>query len=67
MDRHRTSAAAGQVVAGGGQRQWEEHVRSRSGTNADMVPDERAETTAASGLLISAAELRLDSYDAHLR
>jgi len=68
MDRRRTSAPAGQVVAGGGQQQWEHDVRARiSGTNADMVPDERAETTAASGLLISAAELRLDSYDAHLR
>ena len=67
MDRRRTSAPAGQVVAGGGQQQWEHDVRRRSGTNADMVPDERAETTAASGLLISAAELRLDSYDAHLR
>ena len=52
MDRRRTSAPAGQVVAGGGQRRWETNVRSRSGTNADMVPDERAETTAASGLLI---------------
>ena len=67
MDRRRTSAPAGQVVAGGGQQRWEDRVRSTSGTDKDMVPDERAETTAASGLLISAAELRLDSYDAHLR
>ena len=67
MDRRRTSAPAGQVVAGGDQRGWEKQVRCRSGTDKDMVPDERAETTAASGLLISAAELHLDSYDAHLR